>query len=73
MKKVPKYIKDKCKRMEKLCMEAYMLKKEVEKWCENNGIDTDSEEWNNNVVDEIGGCPSILCAEEIEEMLNQDD
>lgn len=30
MKKVPKYIKDKCRRMAKLCSEAYLLKMQTE-------------------------------------------
>lgn len=73
MKKVPKYIKDKCKRMEILCVEARSLKAEVEEWCEKNGIDTYSEDLEQNVRDEIGGCDAILDVDEIEEMLNQDN
>lgn len=70
MKKVPKHIKDKCKRMEKLCLQASSLRRDVEEWCEKNGIDTFSEEWKNTVIDELGGCDFVLLAEGIEEMLN---
>lgn len=72
MKKVPKHIKEKCERMEKLCLRALSLGRDVEKWCEKNGIDIYSKEWNDNVRDEIGGCDAILLAERIEELLNQE-
>lgn len=68
MKTVPKHIKDKCKHMEKLCLEATCLFYEVEKWCEKNGIDTNSEEWR-DAVDECGGCGAIIHADEIESLL----
>lgn len=71
MKRLPKYIIDKCKRMEKLCLEAYALRIQVEKWCVDNGIDTNSEKWNDNVRDEIGGCDAILDFAEIEKILNE--
>ena len=70
MKTVPKYIKEKCKRMVNLCMEAYQLRKEVEEWCRKNGIETYTEEWYDRVRDDIGGCDYILDADEIEELLN---
>ena len=68
---MPKYIKEKCKRMEILCLQANSLRIEVEKWCKKNGIDTYSKKWNDTVRDEIGGCDAILLAEKIEEILNQ--
>lgn len=70
MKKIPKRIKEKCERMERLCLQALSLRFEVEKWCEKNGIDIYSKEWNEIVRDEIGGCDFVLLAEGIEEMLN---
>ena len=70
-KTIPKHIRDKCERMEKLCYAAYTLKHEVEKWCEAKGIDTDSEEWEENVRDEISGCDVILNPDEIEKLLNE--
>lgn len=72
VKNIPKHIKDKCKRMEKLCLAALALRIEIEKWCESNGIDTCSEEWEENVRDEIGGCDAILDPDEIEKLLNKD-
>ena len=33
--------------------------------------DTNDEEWENNVRDEIGGCDSILDVAEIEKILNE--
>lgn len=71
MKKVPKYIIDKCKRMERLCLAAYSLRIQVEKWCKENGIDTNSKEWGENVRDEIGGCDAVLDVVEIEKLLNK--
>lgn len=70
-KKAPKYIREKCKRMENLCEEARKLRNEVEEWCEKNGIDTYSTEWEENVRDEVGGCNAVLNADEIEELLSQ--
>lgn len=69
--KVPKHIKDKCKRMEKLCNEACELRYEVEKWCKANGINTISKEWEENVRDEISGCDAVLSIDGIEGLLNQ--
>ena len=70
MKTVPKHIKEKCRRMANLCMAAQSLKTQVEKWCEKNGINTLSEEWEQNVRDELGGCDAVLYADEIEKLLN---
>ena len=71
VKNIPKYIRDKCKHMEALCSAASTLRMQVEKWCESNGIDTCSEEWEENVRDEIGGCDAILDPDEIEKLLNK--
>lgn len=68
--KVPKYIQDTCKRMEKLCNEAYTLRAQVEQWCLKNGIDTDFSEWHEHVRDEIGGCDAVLLVDEIAKLLN---
>lgn len=68
---VPKYIKDKCHSMERLCEKARLLKIEVEKWCEENGIDTCSNEWEQDVRNELGGCDFILDVDAIENLLNQ--
>lgn len=73
MEKVPKYIKDKCDRMEKLCSQAYSLKVEVENWCKANGIDTNSEEWEEDVRVETLGCDVILDVDEIERLLNENE
>ena len=73
MKKVPKYIKDKCDRMENLCRQAYSLKVEVENWCKSNGIDTNSEEWEEDVRIKSLGCDAILDVDEIERLLNANE
>lgn len=38
-KQLPKYIRKKCDRIKRLCEEAQTLKRQVENWCEKNGID----------------------------------
>lgn len=71
VKNIPKYIRRKCNRMQMLCLAAFTLKIQVEKWCESNGIDIYSKEWEENVRDEIGGCDAILDPDEIENLLNK--
>ena len=70
-KKIPKYIKEKCERMERLCEEARQVRYEVEKWCEKNGIDTCSTEWEESVRDEVGGCDAVFDINAIRELLEK--
>lgn len=68
-KQLPKHIREKCDRIERLCEEAQALKRQVEDWCEKNGIDTFSEEWETGVKNDSAGCSATLDADVIEELL----
>ena len=69
---LPKHIREKCRRMAKLCSEATSLRIEVEKWCEKNNIDTMSSQYYDSVRDEMGGCDIIIDANALEELLCKD-
>ena len=69
MKTVPQHIRDKCKRIEKLCAKATLLGEEVINWCEKNGIDTQSEKWR-YVRDDDCDLVTSLNVDEIEKLLN---
>lgn len=70
MTKVPKYIKEKAKRAEKLAREAACLVYEIEEWIEKKGIDyhTLEEEY---VLDDIGGCDHLIDVNALEEYLSK--
>lgn len=70
-KNVPKYIKAKCERMAELCQEAYVLRHEVEAWCEKNGIDIYSSEAENTLYNDCGGCNSVITVDGIEDLLQK--
>lgn len=65
---IPKYIIKKIDRLELLLRQAYLLKREIEKWAEKKGIDISSNEWYENVVDEISGVNGIY-KEGLDELL----
>lgn len=65
---IPKYIIKKIDRLELLLRQAFILKREIEKWAEKKGIDTSSNEWYENVVDEISGVNGIY-KEGLDELL----
>ena len=70
MTKVPKYIKEKAKRAEKLASEAACLVYEIEKWIEKKGIDyhTLKEEY---ILDDVGGCDHLIDVNALEEYLSK--
>jgi hypothetical protein len=68
MKKIPKYIEEKIDRLELLLEQAYKLKTEIERWAEKKGIDTSSDEWYDNVIDDVSGVNGIY-KEELYELL----
>lgn len=68
MKKIPKYIEEKIDRLELLLEQAYKLKTEIERWSEKKGIDTSSDEWYDNVIDDVSGVNGIY-KEELYELL----
>lgn len=65
---IPKYIIKKIDRLELLLRQAFQLKREIEKWAEKKGIDISSNEWYENVVDEISGVNGIY-KEGLDELL----
>lgn len=72
-KKLPKYIKEKCKRLEILCAEANVLRIEVERWCVEHGADIWSEEWREQVQNKYDGCQFCYDVEEMERMLYEEN
>lgn len=70
MTKVPKYIKEKAKRAEKLAREATCLVYEIEKWIEKKRIDyhTLKEEY---ILNDIGGCDYLIDVNALEEYLSK--
>ncbi len=68
MSTVPKYIKQKARRAEKLAREASCLVYEIEEWIEQKGIDyhTLKEEY---IIDEVGGCDHLIDVDALEEYL----
>ena len=55
-KSVPNYIKKECEKLSKHLAKANESKYAIEKWAQKQGIDTDSNEWWNDVVDDCLGC-----------------
>lgn len=70
-KKVPKYIIEKCKHLDALCDKATGLRYEIEAWCEKNGIDTTSFDWDYEAKNTAFGCYP-LSVEGIERLLTKD-
>lgn len=70
MTKVPKYIKEKARRAEKLAREAACLVYEIEEWIEQKGIDYETlkEEY---IIDEVGGCGHLIDVDALEEYLSK--
>lgn len=71
MSKVPKYIKEKAKRAERLALDAHLLVAEVEEWIEKQGIDfrTLKEEY---IIDEISGCDYVIDVAALEKYLSEE-
>ena len=53
---IPKYIEKKIDKLNALLEQAHDIKIEIEKWAENNGVDTSDSEWYENVVND---CDSV--------------
>lgn len=60
MDAMPKRIQNKIRRMNSLIDDANRMRVEIEKWCEENGIDTCSEEWAETVYDDCTWVKGIL-------------
>lgn len=56
---IPKYIEQKIERLNKLLENAYALKSEIGEWVESRGIDTTSNEYYDNVVDDCSAVSGI--------------
>lgn len=65
---VPKYIENKVNRLNKLLMEATKQKYEIEEWAKKNGIDTLSDEWYTEVIDDCNNTSGIML-DGLEELL----
>lgn len=59
MDKLPKYIEQKCEKLNDLLTTARQLKNEIEKWAKSKGIDTCSSDWYDNVVDDFSAVSGI--------------
>lgn len=66
---LPKYIEHKIDQLNKLLERAYKLKSEIERYAEGKGIDTSSNEWYKNVVDDCSSVSGIF-KDGLEEILN---
>lgn len=64
--KVPKYIKEKAARLDRLCYEANCLRVEIERWMEKNGVDTD-ECYDNFIFDDSSGVGHTIDIGSLEE------
>ena len=59
MDKLPKYIEQKCDKLNKLLESADQLKNEIEKWAESKGIDTCGNDWYREVIDDCSTVSGI--------------
>lgn len=59
MDKLPKYIEQKCDKLNKLLETADQLKNEIEKWAESKGIDTCSNDWDRECIDDCSAVKGI--------------
>ena len=66
---IPKTIKQKIERLNSLLLKADLLRYEIEEWAKKKGIDTNSEEWYGEVVDDTSSVNGIYL-EGLEELLN---
>lgn len=66
---LPKYIENKIERLNKTLEKAYQLKNEIERWAETKGVDTSSNEWYKNVIDDCNAVSGIF-KDGLEEILN---
>lgn len=66
---LPKYIENKIDQLNKTLEKAYQLKNEIERWAESKGVDTSSNEWYKNVIDECSAVNGIF-KEELEKILD---
>lgn len=66
---MPKYIENKIEHLNKTIEKAYQLKSDIEKWAEKKGVDTSSNEWYEDVVDDCNSVSGIY-KEGFEEILN---
>ena len=68
---IPKYIEQKINRLNKLLGNAYTLKNEINEWAESKNIDTSSNEYYENVIDDCSSVSGIY-KEGLEELLNME-
>lgn len=66
---LPKYIENKIEKLNKTLEKAYQLKSDIEKYAEKREIDTSSNEWYKNVVDDCSSVSGIF-KDGLEEILN---
>lgn len=57
---IPKYIDQKIDRLYKHLRQANNLRYEIEAWAESRGIDTTTNEWYENVVDDCSAANGIF-------------
>lgn len=65
---IPKYIDKKVDRLNELLRQAYFIKKEIECYAENKGIDTSDMEWYESVIDDSSSVSGI-CKEALHEYI----
>lgn len=66
---LPKFIANKIDQLNKTLGKARQLKNDIERWAEKSGIDTSSNEWYKDVVDDCSSVSGIF-KEGFEEILN---
>lgn len=66
---LPKTIKSKIDQLNKTLEKAQQLKNDIERWAEKRGIDTSSNEWYKDVIDDCSSVSGIF-KEGLEEILN---
>lgn len=67
---MPKYIEQKIDRLNRMLEAANTLKIEIEKWAESKNIDTSSNEYYENVMDDCSAVNGII-KDGLEELLNK--
>lgn len=68
---IPKYIGHKIDRLNALLENAFTLKNEIERWAESKNIDTSSNEYYENVIDDCSAVNGII-KDGLEELLNKE-
>lgn len=56
---LPKYIESKIDQLDRVLENAYRLKKQIEKWAEKKNIDTTSNDWYENVINDCSAVSGI--------------